>query len=198
MKSPKVPLRALKQSCRQQPKAPPWYLFSNTSSGCLQGRRHVPPTITSNTLWLVRFRFLYLPVLLERPDLLLWWMPSCRQTQKPSRGPKTISPNSKRKKSPLRSRKPPSAWSEQKKSKKYGWCIYNRPAGMVYRAIMACLASFFLLWEKPTLSFLRMFGCHCGWISPSRLRLAKKQRRVGHDKEENSHSQPDQAHQWRL
>jgi len=75
-KSPKRQLRALKKSYHQQPEAPPQYLFSNTSSGCLQDRRPTYFTFTSNSMRLVSFNFFCLPILLERTALLQWSLPA--------------------------------------------------------------------------------------------------------------------------
>jgi hypothetical protein len=69
-KSPKMPLRALKKSYCEQPKAPPTYFLSTTFSGCLQEPGHVYSAIDPNSLPLVRVDFLSMPVLLQRADLL--------------------------------------------------------------------------------------------------------------------------------
>ena len=111
-KSPKSHLRALKKSYCDQPEAPPTYIFSTSSSGCLQYRRHVPSAIDPDSLPMVRFDFLHLPGLLQRTSLLQRSMPLSRKTKKPLRSAKAVSPNQERSKSAPRSRKSSPAWPE--------------------------------------------------------------------------------------
>lgn len=119
MEARSLTLRASKKSSAKSRKLKQW-LFLTTSSGFLQGRRNIYQksyrcTVTRSRVPLVWYDFLYLPVLLEGPELLQCRVPQGCKAQGTSRGAKEISWDKKGKDSSLWVWKSPSDGIDQKK-----------------------------------------------------------------------------------